>query len=182
MLVITYTSEHNHPWPTQRNALAGYSRSQPSKKINNNAASKNSETSQTTEPHKGTTTKPREEEQESNSDSNASPVVAAGNSANSASVKEENIDGMEKQLEMDDGEFSNGVVPYKTSNKMKCNNQLEDFFAELGEMEVDDDDSLNLLCAQGFGAVDDQQRESKVLDPFHVLDWSEDNNTRYYLT
>lgn len=23
MLVITYTSEHNHPWPTQRNALAG---------------------------------------------------------------------------------------------------------------------------------------------------------------
>jgi hypothetical protein len=23
MLVITYTSDHNHPWPTQRNALAG---------------------------------------------------------------------------------------------------------------------------------------------------------------
>lgn len=31
MLVITYTSEHNHPWPTQRNALAGSTRSQPSK-------------------------------------------------------------------------------------------------------------------------------------------------------
>ncbi|CAA0825385.1 Probable WRKY transcription factor 35 [Striga hermonthica] len=29
MLVITYTSEHNHPWPTQRNALAGSTRSQP---------------------------------------------------------------------------------------------------------------------------------------------------------
>ncbi|KAJ3678736.1 hypothetical protein LUZ60_002539 [Juncus effusus] len=28
MLVITYTSEHNHPWPTQRNALAGSTRSQ----------------------------------------------------------------------------------------------------------------------------------------------------------
>ncbi|CAM8908951.1 unnamed protein product [Rhodiola kirilowii] len=27
MLVITYTSEHNHPWPTQRNALAGSTRS-----------------------------------------------------------------------------------------------------------------------------------------------------------
>ncbi|XP_028759384.1 probable WRKY transcription factor 35 [Neltuma alba] len=26
MLVITYTSEHNHPWPTQTNALAGYFR------------------------------------------------------------------------------------------------------------------------------------------------------------
>ncbi|XP_074274279.1 putative WRKY transcription factor 14 isoform X2 [Silene latifolia] len=32
MLVVTYTSEHNHPWPTQRNALAGSSRSQPSNK------------------------------------------------------------------------------------------------------------------------------------------------------
>ncbi|XP_042026630.1 probable WRKY transcription factor 35 isoform X2 [Salvia splendens] len=31
MLVITYTSEHNHPWPTQRNALAGSTRAQPSK-------------------------------------------------------------------------------------------------------------------------------------------------------
>ncbi|KAK8498087.1 hypothetical protein V6N12_025733 [Hibiscus sabdariffa] len=31
MLVITYTSEHNHPWPTHRNALAGSTRSQPSK-------------------------------------------------------------------------------------------------------------------------------------------------------
>ncbi|XP_042400615.1 probable WRKY transcription factor 14 [Zingiber officinale] len=31
MLVITYTSEHNHPWPTQRNALAGSIRSHLSK-------------------------------------------------------------------------------------------------------------------------------------------------------
>ncbi|CAA6657978.1 unnamed protein product [Spirodela intermedia] len=29
MLVITYTSEHNHPWPTQKNSLAGSTRSQP---------------------------------------------------------------------------------------------------------------------------------------------------------
>jgi hypothetical protein len=26
MLVITYTSDHNHPWPTQRNVLAGSTR------------------------------------------------------------------------------------------------------------------------------------------------------------
>ncbi|XP_074574865.1 uncharacterized protein LOC141831408 [Curcuma longa] len=31
MLVITYTSEHNHPWPTQRNALAGSTRCHPLK-------------------------------------------------------------------------------------------------------------------------------------------------------
>ncbi|CAN6288647.1 unnamed protein product [Urochloa humidicola] len=29
MLVITYTSDHNHPWPTQRNALAGSIRPPP---------------------------------------------------------------------------------------------------------------------------------------------------------
>ncbi|KAJ1394859.1 WRKY domain [Sesbania bispinosa] len=95
MLVITYSSEHNHPWPTQRNALAGTARSQSSKN-NIVAASKNS--SETTQPQNGTT-KPDEEQQESNSDSNASPVVA-GNPVNStASVKGE--------IGMDDGEFSN---------------------------------------------------------------------------
>ncbi|RRT39248.1 hypothetical protein B296_00041710 [Ensete ventricosum] len=36
MLVITYTSDHNHPWPTQRNALAGSTRSQPSKTATRN--------------------------------------------------------------------------------------------------------------------------------------------------
>ncbi|THU55360.1 hypothetical protein C4D60_Mb11t05740 [Musa balbisiana] len=40
MLVITYTSEHNHPWPTQRNALAGSTRSQVSK--SSSSASKTS--------------------------------------------------------------------------------------------------------------------------------------------
>jgi hypothetical protein len=28
MLVITYTAEHNHPWPMHRNILAGYARGQ----------------------------------------------------------------------------------------------------------------------------------------------------------
>ncbi|URE04180.1 WRKY [Musa troglodytarum] len=41
MLVITYTSEHNHPWPTQRNALAGSIRFHPSK-----TASRSSEETQ----------------------------------------------------------------------------------------------------------------------------------------
>lgn len=39
MLVITYTSEHNHPWPTHRNTLAGSARGGPLSKslcLNNN--------------------------------------------------------------------------------------------------------------------------------------------------
>lgn len=42
MLVITYTSDHNHPWPTQRNALAGSTRNQPSKNTTFAIAAKNS--------------------------------------------------------------------------------------------------------------------------------------------
>ncbi|XP_027339111.1 probable WRKY transcription factor 14 [Abrus precatorius] len=170
MLVITYTSEHNHPWPTQRNALAGSTRSQPSK--NNNATnSKNSESS--FNPQKGTTTKPKEEQQQesNNNEGNVSPVVA-GNSGNSASVKEENMEDIEKQFEMDEGEFSDGL-PYKPCMMDQSNNQSEDFFAELGEIEAD---PLNLLFTQGFGAAEDQ-RESKALDPFHLFDWSGDTNT-----
>ncbi|XP_020234564.2 probable WRKY transcription factor 14 [Cajanus cajan] len=132
MLVITYTSEHNHPWPTQRNAFAGSSRSQPSKN-NNIAASKNSD------------------EEESNSDSN--------NVNNSGSVKEE------KQLEMDDEEFSDIGVPYEPISNVNNQQQPDqDLFAELEKVEAH---SLNLLSPQGF---DDQQRESNVLDSFHFFD------------
>ncbi|XLR59758.1 hypothetical protein S83_010430 [Arachis hypogaea] len=56
MLVITYTSEHNHSWPTQRNALAGSSRSNTHPPL---SSTKNTIT----------TTKP-EEQQHSNTDSN----------------------------------------------------------------------------------------------------------------
>ncbi|GER24676.1 WRKY DNA-binding protein 35 [Striga asiatica] len=46
MLVITYTSEHNHPWPTQRNALAGSTRSQSSKPNNTNTGPKSPDKSE----------------------------------------------------------------------------------------------------------------------------------------
>jgi WRKY DNA -binding domain len=42
MLVITYTSDHNHPWPTHRNTLAGSSRGgHISKSLSLNPASPN---------------------------------------------------------------------------------------------------------------------------------------------
>ncbi|RDX65811.1 putative WRKY transcription factor 35, partial [Mucuna pruriens] len=145
MLVITYTSEHNHPWPTQRNALSGSTRSHSLSKNNNNniTASKNSET---------TPLKEEEQQEESNSGSN--------NVNNSACVKEE------KQLEIDDGEFSDIGLPCKPISKVKNYQQLGgDLFAELGEI-------------QGF---DDQQRESNALDSFHFFDWSGDNSTKYHM-
>ncbi|PON63666.1 WRKY domain containing protein [Parasponia andersonii] len=107
MLVITYTSEHNHPWPTQRNALAGSTRSQPSK--NTPSSTKNSTPlgSQLQKSSTTTISSPKEEADHHNKEmmmmiskndnNNAlSPIVigAAGSttSTTSASVKEENVD------------------------------------------------------------------------------------------
>ncbi|XP_042022512.1 probable WRKY transcription factor 14 [Salvia splendens] len=148
MLVITYTSEHNHPWPTQRNALAGSTRSQPSK----TAAAK-------------TSPKPKDEQKETSTE------TAAPSSTNSAAVKEEvdqefdnnNNQTMEaaEEAEFDD-EFSQ--QSYKPA--LPESNQNEDsFFAGLGEIEAD---SLDLLFIQGF---DGRDHGGKGLDPFGFYDW-----------
>ncbi|XVF26297.1 hypothetical protein REPUB_Repub14bG0004200 [Reevesia pubescens] len=163
MLVITYTSEHNHPWPTQRNALAGSTRSQPSK--NNASASKIS--SPSSQP-------PNEELKESINDA-LSPAVAASSTA-SASVKEE-IEDVEKLLDVDhdEAEFGEGI-PQTYRPALPESHQSEDFFADLDEIEAD---PLNLLFPQGFSSDQDEQKANKTMDPFSLFDWSGDNNASF---
>ncbi|KAF2317943.1 hypothetical protein GH714_041266 [Hevea brasiliensis] len=162
MLVITYTSEHNHPWPTQRNALAGSTRSQPLK--NNASASKSSSSSQAQK-----TTNTKEEQKESNNDT-LSPTMVCGSSTASAAVKEETED-LENQMEMDDtDQFSEGF-PYRPAIHADSN-QSECFFADLEGIEAD---PIDLLFSQGF--TGDEQKASKALDPFCFFDWSWDANT-----
>lgn len=166
MLVITYTSEHNHPWPTQRNALAGSTRSQPSK---NTGSSKNSATCLSTQKAGGL----KEENKEMNNNNDEmSPIV--GSSTTGTCVKEEMGD-IEKGIDMDDSEFSEGFSrSYKPA--MPESNQAEDLFADLGEIEAD---PLNLLFTHGFSSGDhDQERAlaSKGLDPFSLFDWTGNNN------
>ncbi|KAK6932042.1 WRKY domain [Dillenia turbinata] len=160
MLVITYTSEHNHPWPTQRNALAGSTRSQPSKNTSN---SKNSPNSQSQKQSCGL----KEEQHKENTSSNT--VASAG-----GGVKEE-MEGMEKQLEIEEGELSEGFhQSYKPTmpDQLNQHHQTEDFFADLGELEGD---PLDLLFTQGF--TPDHEGENKVIDPFSIFGWtSNDNN------
>ncbi|KAE8656890.1 WRKY transcription factor 22 [Hibiscus syriacus] len=162
MLVITYTSEHNHPWPTQRNALAGSTRSQPSK---TSSASK---------------INPKEEELKESSNDALSPTNAAAvSSTASASAKEESED-MEKQQEPDDAEFGDQGIPqtYIPPASMPTNSQqADDFFAELDEIETD---PLNLLFPQRFsGADQDEQKETKTMDPFGLFNWPGNNNASF---
>ncbi|KAK6916874.1 WRKY domain [Dillenia turbinata] len=165
MLVITYTSEHNHPWPTQRNALAGSTRSQPEKNTSN---SKNSPNSQSHKQSSGL----KEEQHKENA---SSDIVAP---AGGGDVKEE-MEDIEKQLEIEEGEFSEGFhQSYKPTMPDQSNqqHQSEDFFADLGELEGD---PLDLLFAQGFTSDHDQghEGESQGIDPFSIFDWTSNNNT-----
>ncbi|KAA8537081.1 hypothetical protein F0562_029559 [Nyssa sinensis] len=165
MLVITYTSEHNHPWPTQRNALAGSTRSQPSK---NNAGSKNSPGSQN-----HNTGSMKEEHKEIINTDNASSPIITGNSTTGQSVKEETEDIDHKEIEMDDiDEFSEGF-PQSYKPALPDSNQSEDFFADLGEIEAD---PLNLLFTQGFSG-DERANNKAALDPFSLFDWTGNTST-----
>lgn len=155
MLVITYTSEHNHPWPTQRNALAGSTRSQPSKTTskNNNSSSSQVQTS---------------DHQQSDTIAPQPPVVVVGGGGNS-SIKEE-FEIEEHGLEVGFSMSSSHIYKPSLPDEMNTgsNQSDQDFFAELGEIETD------LLFSQGFGS---DQKESKGLDPFNLFDWSTTGDT-----
>ncbi|GMI77457.1 WRKY DNA-BINDING PROTEIN 14, WRKY DNA-binding protein 14 [Hibiscus trionum] len=121
MLVITYTSEHNHPWPTHRNALAGSTRSQPSK----TNAGTNSSNSQ-----------PQNTVKESNN-----------NDTKSTSVKEE----MKTE-----GQTYMPALP-----EIESQQQTEDFFADLDELE---------LGFFGGDIKDERQSQNKPIDPFGLFE------------
>ncbi|KAK4421013.1 putative WRKY transcription factor 14 [Sesamum alatum] len=160
MLVITYTSEHNHPWPTQRNALAGCTRSQASK---NHGAAKNSPNSQAQKPKS-----PKEEQKDISTENT---VSSSGIDTNSATVKEETDQELDNQLEIDDTEFDE-VFPHGYKPTFSDSTHTEDsFFADLGEIGAD---PLDLLFTQGFPG--DEGRENKVLDPFSFYDWAANNS------
>ncbi|XP_022892495.1 probable WRKY transcription factor 35 [Olea europaea var. sylvestris] len=157
MLVITYTSEHNHPWPTQRNALAGSARSQPSK--NNNPASKTSPNSQS---QRGKN--PRDKDIQNNTE-NVIPSPM--------DVKNEDLDN---QLEMDGAELNEGFSSQSYKPALSGSNQSEDLFADLGEIEAG---PLDLLFMDGFSG--DEGGDNKALDPFSFYDWSRNNNNNQAL-
>ncbi|KAL6544958.1 WRKY Transcription Factor [Orobanche minor] len=134
MLVITYTSEHNHPWPTQRNALAGSTRSQPSK---------NTCVSKTNSANPPEPAKSEKEQKKENTLTTPTP--------NSANVKEEIMSSMmdhefignDQLEEMDVVEFDDRGFPNIYIPTLKDSNHSEDsFFSELGEIGDDPLESI----------------------------------------
>ncbi|XP_009413286.2 probable WRKY transcription factor 35 [Musa acuminata AAA Group] len=111
MLVITYTSEHNHAWPTQRNALAGSTRSQ---------ASKNAASASKTSGHDLKEDEPKE--------------TATGSDA--LFVKGEVADkGIHHPAEGD--EYDGAVEQSWKPAVIPASSHPDDFFADLAELETD---------------------------------------------
>lgn len=177
MLVITYTSEHNHPWPTQRNALAGSTRS------HSNPSTKTTTTASASQPQT-TLINLKQEELSSNIDHALSPTVVAA----TASVKEE-IDQLDidHDVEFGDQGRSTHDETYRpalpgSAEDSQQRQQTEDFFADLDEIEAD---PLNLLFSQGFTTTTTTHHGTNKLDnkaamdPFTLFDWSGDNSSGF---
>ncbi|KAG7598779.1 WRKY domain [Arabidopsis suecica] len=158
MLVITYTSEHNHPWPIQRNALAGSTRSSTSSSSNPSLS------------------KPSTANINSSSIGSQNTIYLPSSTTppplSSSAVKDEREDDME--LENIEDDEDNQIAPYRPELH-DHQHQPDDFFADLEELEGD---SLSMLLSQGCtGDGKDKTTTSDGISNF--FGWSGDNNDNY---
>ncbi|KAM3343101.1 putative WRKY transcription factor 14 isoform X1 [Capsicum galapagoense] len=172
MLVITYTSEHNHPWPTQRNALAGSTRSQPNNSKHTTTSKNNTNIMPNNSQYQGDTSFNEDEQNERNI--NHDNNVAQANISTYPKVKEEVAEeDLQQQLgEMRNVEFSKGSYqPILPDSSNQCH---EDFFADLVELEAD---PLNFLFANTLSGDINEVGQKKAIDAFNLYNWSKDRNT-----
>ncbi|CAL4924056.1 unnamed protein product [Urochloa decumbens] len=141
MLVITYTSDHNHPWPTQRNALAGCIRPPPT------AASASA--NKTHHRHH------RHSVSSNDADNAATPAgsITASNRHQQRLLKEEVLD-----LDMVDN-----LEPAQDAAAAADHDLL-------GGMIADMDGALGVLCASGFHSKRAQQQQHATADPDYHLE------------
>jgi hypothetical protein len=156
MLVITYTSEHNHPWPIQRNALAGSTRSSssnpnPSKSSTANATAISSSGSQ---------------------NNTHLPSTATPSPLSASAVKDEKRED-DMDLENVEEDEDNQIAPYRPELHHH-QHQPDDFFADLEELEGD---SLSMLLSQG--CLGDQKNKTTAASDGigDFFGWSGGNNT-----
>jgi hypothetical protein len=177
MLVITYTSEHNHPWPTQRNALAGSTRNHHGK--NCGGSSSGSKSSQN-EKQKQPNVKEESKDQ--------ATMVTTTSTSPVAAVKEEALaagsEALGRAMDTTGAVDHNNIalMDYVFSESYKPMipeaSQPNDFFSALAELESD---PMSLIFSKEYMEAnpacgdDDHSKEkavSKGLDPFEMLDWS----------
>ena len=178
MLVITYTSEHNHPWPTQRNALAGSTRNHHGKNSSGSSGSKSSQNERQQQPNV-------KEEPRDPATTTTSTITTTTSTSPAAAVKEETLAGSSEELgramdaavgdhsmELMDQVFSESYKPMIPEP-----GQSDDFFSDLAELESD---PMSLIFSKEYmeakqptgGDRAQEKAITKDLDPFDMLDWS----------
>ena len=180
MLVITYTSEHNHPWPTQRNALAGSTRNHHGKNSSGSSGSKSSQNERQQQPNV------KEEPKDPAQTTTTSTITTTTSTSPAAAVKEETLAGsseeMGRAMDAAVGDHSMELMDQVFSESYKPMipepGQSDDFFYDLAELESD---PMSLIFSKEYmeakppsGGGDRAQEKaiSKDLDPFDMLDWS----------
>lgn len=171
MLVITYTSEHNHPWPTQRNALAGSTRSQLAKS-NSSSSNKifqnNPKQQQQQQQRQQQNQKETAKEESSNEITNNASL-----NPNPSIVKEEEMSDIGKSLDPpQDDELGQELLMDHYKPMIPDSGQPDDFFADLQELEAD---PMSLIFSKEYMEAkpdqDDKGGNKGTMDLFNMLDW-----------
>lgn len=186
MLVITYTSEHNHPWPTQRNALAGSTRSHHSKNSGGGGGS-GSKGSQNDKSQQQPSVKEEQKDQATTATTTTTSTITTTNSASPVVVKEEEaaLAGSSEALDttaagvVDHSELMDHVFSESYKPMIPETGQPDDFFADLAELESD---PMSLIFSKEYMATNykpagdpagkEMNAVDKGLDPAYMLDWS----------
>nr|CAD1818581.1 unnamed protein product [Ananas comosus var. bracteatus] len=151
MLVITYTSEHNHPWPTQRNALAGSTRSQ---------TTKSSYSGSNSSPRSQKQSQALKEATDSTSSSNINPPA-----------KEEVVEN-EKPIDAAEYDEFDTISHHGYNPMISESSHSDDFFADLAELEPD---PMSLIFSKELSeAKPDEERGDNAMDPFDMFGWARD--------
>ncbi|KAJ1280387.1 hypothetical protein BS78_04G228700 [Paspalum vaginatum] len=188
LLVITYNSEHNHPWPTQRNALAGSTRAHHAKNGKNSSSHSLQKPIVKAEPNQAASavasaattataaTSTTTTATTSTSNSTPPPTMAVKEEAmvGSSEMERGGVDH-ETSVALDHGDlmqqmFSQSYRPMIP--EVGGGHQVDDFFADLAELESD---PMSLIFPGGDDpAGNEKQATPKSLgaDPlFNMLDW-----------
>uniref|UniRef100_A0ACD5ZKM3 Uncharacterized protein n=1 Tax=Avena sativa TaxID=4498 RepID=A0ACD5ZKM3_AVESA len=182
MLVITYNSEHNHPWPTQRNVLAGSTRSHYAKNSTNNTASASLKNSSSSSRNQQKPIVKAERKDQSAAAAATSTTTSTGNSTPPMSVKEEaemdrsiggdtsvtadhHCDHLLQQM------FSQSYEPMMPEAAGSYHHN-DDFFADLTEL---DSDPVSLIFSTEYMETipdksDKEKAADKDLDPLFMMD------------
>ncbi|XP_066380218.1 probable WRKY transcription factor 14 [Miscanthus floridulus] len=190
MLVITYTSEHNHPWPTQRNALAGSTRNHHGK---NSGGSSGSKGSQNEKQQQSNNVKEEPKDPAATTTTTSTTTTTTASTSPAAVVKEEtlaagssealgqvmNAEAVDHNIELMDQVFSESYKPMIPEA-----GHSDDFFSDLAELESDPMSlifSKEYMEAKPSGGDRGHHQEkamSKDLDPlFDMLDWSTNSSS-----